>query len=203
MNTNLATSAAKLIVPSGTPDGSTIEIPIGEINQAESRLPEVRFVNETTGRELAGHFNQASSLVGRYLSIIRYEILKAQKALMEAKADVIIDQAPIKAKELKEHGIKMSEDIREAMTIKDPTYSKRLDVLHSLTAVETLLQEKSKTFSRAYYACDAATNGPRAVMGKKINGNIGMLSDPQTAFMGRDEHTLGVDPDILEIYSKK
>lgn len=188
-----------LVVPRGTPNLDPIKLVMSEIYSIEARIPEVRFVNEVTGIELAGSFNHAISITGRYLSLIEYEILQADKYLNEAKSDVIIDKTPDEAKRLKDLGIKMSEDIREALVYRDPTYQKRLDILNGLKATKMLLKEKHDAFKRAYYSCDSKVNGARTFGGKKINGSVGMLTEPQGNMMGENQ----LDASVLEIYGKK
>lgn len=192
----------ELIVPRGTPNLQPLKLAMGEIYAAEGRVHEVSFVNETTGTELAGFFNQATSIVGKYLGWVEYEILQAEKYLEEAKSDVIIDQAPEYAKKLKDTGMKMSEDIRAALVVKDKTYSQRLELLNGLKALKVFLKEKHDSFKRAYYSCDAKTNGPRGVPGKRINGSIGMTLEPQSNLMGAPSAS-ALDPSVLEIYGKK
>jgi hypothetical protein len=192
----------ELIVPRGTPNLPPLTLAMGEIYAAEGRIHEVSFVNETTGTELAGFFNQATLIVGKYLGWIEYEILQAEKYLEEAKSDVIIDQAPEYAKKLKDTGMKMSEDIRAALVVKDPIYSKRLEILNGLKALKVFLKEKHDSFKRAYYSCDAKINGPRGVPGKRINGSIGMTLEPQNNLMGAPSPS-ALDASVLEIYDKK
>jgi hypothetical protein len=183
-------------------NNSTITVPRGGIGQpplqldmkllleAEVRLQEVRIVNPSTAPELTGYFNEACNMSNKYLAWIEYEIIQAKKNYDLARAVVIleksIDEYEKQKNRFKELGIKFNEDFREAMVIRDEECQTKKDTIDSLEAVKTLIEAKSKSFERAYYACRLiADNKNRVAASPNFSGVIGQTYDyPQDNFMG-------------------
>jgi hypothetical protein len=160
------------------------------LHEAENRLSEVRIVSPATAPELTGYFNEVCNLSNKYLAWIEYEIIQAKKNYDLAKATVIleksIDEYERQKIRFKELGVKFNEDFREAMIIKDTECQLRKENVDSLEAVKALIEAKSKSFERAYYACRLiADNKNRAAASPNFSGIIGQTYDsPQENFMG-------------------
>jgi hypothetical protein len=177
-----------LSIPRGTPSQAPLRIDLSPVHLVEQRLSETKVANLATAIELRASFNEACSLVTKYLAWIRFEILMSKKHLDLAKAEVIIDKYPGFLKEIKEQGIKDNADLRQAYINRDPAYLERLDNLNHLLTVEELLESKVKTFERAYWDCRhiAEARGRTAAL-PNYPANDGQLLLPQNNFMGLNE----------------
>jgi hypothetical protein len=189
-------SGTRLVVPRGTPGLKPIELEMAEIYEAERRIGEVKTASPGNSQELIGTFSEACHLTSKYLGWVEYEILQAEKALGEAKAEVVIDKIPAAAGKLKEAGIKMSEDVREAFIARDPACSERLNILNGLRAVKKLLEGKYKTFERSYFASGRQSDRKGQSPVPNLNGYVGMTLDPQKNFMGSNE--TAIDQTVLD-----
>jgi hypothetical protein len=175
-----------LMVPRGIPNLEPMKIDMAEVYEAEDRLNEVRHVNPQTAPELSGYFNKVCNTVTKYLSWIEYDILMAEKYLGLAKAQVILDEAPAQFEKVKDKGIKFNEDFRDALVARSVECQKCLDTLNALKAVRALLDNKAKSFVRAYNSCRYLTNTKsQTPVPNFTSGHIGQTYDqPQKNFMG-------------------
>jgi hypothetical protein len=189
-----------LVIPRGVPGLKPFTIDMSAVYLAEGRLPETRFVNPHTAIELTSAFNEASGLIGKYISWINYEILQAEKEFGLCKATVILDKLPEQALKLKESGIKINEDYREAMIIRDADCSRALDILNGLKASKEFLESKHRLFERAYYSCRNLIAQPQQRHGS-FNAFNGELAEPQQNFMGKNETKKSLaDDDVIAAY---
>lgn len=167
---------------------SVLELPMDIIDQAEARLHEVRLVSQATATELKGVFNEAANAASKYMAWIEYEILKAKKQLDLDRATVILDKVPEEAKRLKESGVKMNEDMREALISRDEDCQYALDVLDSLKAMKALMDSYYWTFIRAHKSLEEISNRKGMAPTPNFGGHVGQTFDvPQTNLMGADE----------------
>lgn len=156
--------------------------------EADSRMHEVRLVSQATCKELGGLFNQACNLSGKYLAWVEYELLRAEKNHNLNRATVILEKAPLEAVKLKQMGIKLNEDIREALIAKDPECDRSLDILNSLKAIKALLTSSYWSYKSAYESADENANRRTTTPTPNLGGEIGRLTDaPQPNFMGSGE----------------
>lgn len=112
--------------------------------EAEARFIEAKMVNPATYAELEHSFNEAYRDLKRYLSAIGYQIVFAEKALEEAKADILLDKYP---QFMEEKGMKKTQDnadMRKAFMAKDPEYQACLDRVNQLKAIESNFDGKIK-----------------------------------------------------------
>ena len=92
------------------------------------------------------------------------------------------------AKKLKELGMKMNEDLREALISQDPACEASLDRLNSLTAVKLILEEHKWSFIRAFNSIQELAQAKGAQPTPNFVGQIGQTFNiPQPNFMGKDE----------------
>jgi hypothetical protein len=165
-----------------------LEMPMGLIDQAESRLHEIRLVSPATANELKGLFNEAANKSSKYIAWIEYEILKAQKQYDLDRATVILDKAPVEAVKLKEHGIKMNEDLREALISRDEDCQYALDILNALKAAKALLESNYWSFIRAFNSADHVSQQKTFTPTPNFGGTIGQTYNvPQANFLGHKE----------------
>jgi hypothetical protein len=158
------------------------------IDEAERRLHEVRIVSNASAKELEGLFNEAANSTSKYMAWVEYEILKATKQHTLDRSTVILDKAPEEAKRLKETGIKMNEDLREALIARDEDCQKSLDVLNSLKAVKALLESSYWTFIRAHNSSSQVAQQKGIAPTPNFSGSIGQTyNTPQQNLMGRNE----------------
>lgn len=179
-----------LSVPRGGVDQPPLQLDMKLLHEAEGRLNEVRVVTPVTAIELTGFFNEACNLSNKYLAWVEYEIIQAKRNYDLARATVIleksVDEYEKQKARFKELGVKFNEDFREAMVIKDIECMQRKDVLDALEAVKFLIEAKSKSFERAYYACRLISdNKNRSAASPNFSGVIGQTYDTlQDNFMG-------------------
>lgn len=143
--------------PAHTSNGQVMELPsfgkapalsmdMSNIREAESRIIEAKNVNPVTYADLEHSYNEAYRDLKKYLSAIGYQIVFAEKALEEAKADILLDSYP---KYLEEKGVKKTQDnsdLRKAFMSRDPQYQACLDRVNQLKALENNFDSKVKVF---------------------------------------------------------
>ncbi len=188
MDQNLPSPRRYLGVPRGVPGGGPLNLDMDIIDEAERRLQEVRLANQATKSELSGLFNQAANTCGKYMAWIEYEILQATKRHNLDRATVILDKVPEEAVRLKELGIKMNEDLREALICRDTACQESLDTLNQLKAVKALLESHFWSFIRAHTTTSEVAQNRNFTPQPQINGSLGQTYNiPQPNFMGKDE----------------
>lgn len=173
-----------LILPRGKPDLPPLKLEMDEIYKAESRLHEVSIVSPMTAPELMGYYNTVCNLTTKYISWIEYEILVAQKHFELAKSTVILDKMPDEVKRFKDSGMKANEDFRNALISRDSECSATLDNLNQLIAVKSLLENKARSFVRAYNASRSIWERRSGTPTPNFNGTIG---SPASNLMGAPE----------------
>jgi hypothetical protein len=119
-----------------------LSLEMGSIREAESRYLEAKTVNPSSYVDLEHTFNESYRDLKRHVSSIGYQLTLAQKALSEAKADVILGAY---AEYLENKPKSMDSTARmEAFLSKDSAYSAALDRVAQLKALESLFDGKIK-----------------------------------------------------------
>lgn len=140
--------------PRGTPNQPRLRLDMTKVDQAESRLQEVKMLNINIVADLKSVFAAGMADLGRYLSLVRYEHLQAKQQLEFAKAEALLDKYPVYFRDtLKETGMKDNADIRESYIARDPDYRHWHTVVNHLDALTSFLEAKNKTLERAYWDC--------------------------------------------------
>lgn len=127
------------------PFGNTPEISmeLEPIREAEMRMHEAKMVNPITYVELEHVYNEAYRVLKRHLSTIGYQITQAQKAMDQARADVILGSyADFMHGKPKSHD---NADLRNAYLMRDADYLAALDRLNQMKAIESHFDGKIKT----------------------------------------------------------
>lgn len=119
-----------------------ITLDMNKTREAEQRFIEAKTVNPVTYVDLEHTFNESYRELKRHSSTIGYQINQAEKAMEEAKATVLLDKYP-EFLEGKSKGTDNA-DTRKAFLIRDEDYSKALDRLNQLKAVESFIDGRIK-----------------------------------------------------------
>lgn len=113
-----------------------------KIRNAESRFLEAKTVSPSTYADLEHDFNESYRDIKRHLSNVGYQLTQADKALREAKADVILGSY---AKHMEgKPKYQDNSDLRDAFLMRDESYVKTLDRINQLKAIESNLEGKLK-----------------------------------------------------------
>lgn len=120
-----------------------LSLEMDKIRNAESRFLEAKTVNPSTYSDLEHDFNESYRDLKRHLPVVAYALAQADKALRDAKADVMLG----KYADFMQGKPKYQDnsDLRDAFLIKDENYLKALDRIAQLKAVESNLEGKMKT----------------------------------------------------------
>lgn len=121
-----------------------IPLPWNNIAHAEQRLVEAKIVNGATYAELEYVYNEGYREAVKHMSVVGYEITKAEKHIRALKSQFLIDEYPdfLKEKKLKDNTAN-----REAFLERQESYTDAMDRLAMLQALQTLLEGKIKVFT--------------------------------------------------------
>jgi hypothetical protein len=186
MNDRLPASGRTLSIPKAVPksDDDALVFDMSLIDEAERRMPEIRLVSTATAKELGGLFNQACNQVGK--------LLNAEKEHNLNRANVILGKAMDEAAKYKAAGMKMNEDIREALIARDEACAHSLDIWNALKAAKVLFEGYKWTYIRAYASADENAKGRSQAPAHQLNGTVGQTFDvPQANFMGQKKGGFG------------
>lgn len=167
----------RLTVPRGTPALGTFTIEMSAIYKAESRLKEISVISGEASKELMGFYIDAISETNKYLGWVTYELMQAEKHLKLVKAEVIIDKLPALLVDYRKNGQKDNADIREALMYRDKEYQSQLDIVNGLSAIQEMLEAKTKTFSKAHYACKTVYDTMKQTPHHQLISEVGTLGD--------------------------
>lgn len=115
---------------------------MSKIREAEVRFIEAKTVNPVTHTDLEHTFNESYRDLKRYLSNIGYYITLTEKALREAKANVILGSFAEHMKGKPKY--QDNSDLRDAFFMKDADYTAALDRLNQLNAFKSNFEGKIK-----------------------------------------------------------
>lgn len=119
-----------------------LKLDMSKIREAEMRLIEAKTVNPVTYVDLEHTFGESYRDLKRHLASVGYFLTLAQKAVEDAKADVLLGSyAEFMEDKPKSHD---SSDMRAAFLTRDENYSKCLDRVAQLKALEYNLEGKIK-----------------------------------------------------------
>jgi hypothetical protein len=120
-----------------------IVLPMTATREGERRLIEAKVVNSATYADLEYTFGEGYRESRKNISIIGYEITRAEKALREAKSTAILDDYP---QFLKDNGLKDNATVRDAFLERQPSYVAAQDRIDMLKAMLSLTDSKVKVF---------------------------------------------------------
>lgn len=135
------------------PDNHFIEVPsfgkapamkldMNSIRTAERRIIEAKTVNPSTYVDLEHTYNEAYRDLKRHVSTIGYQLAMANKALDEAKADVLLGSYAEFMKGKPKY--QDNSHLREAFFTKDYAYSAAYERVAQLKALESNFEGKIK-----------------------------------------------------------
>lgn len=149
----------KMLLPKGDlSETSPLVLAMENIYQAEGRLKDVMTCTPEKSSEMMGAMNIAANETAKYMAWIQYELLMAKKHFDKRKAILILDNFP---DWLKKNGLKSNEEMREAFIIKDEEAFQLRDRIDCLTAALYLLENKLKSFVRAFNAARSVADSRR------------------------------------------
>jgi len=119
-----------------------LKLEMAKIREAESRYIEAKTVNPSTYVDLEHSFNESYRDLKRHVSSIGYHLTLAQKALSEAKADVILGSYADYLADKPKYADSTAR--MEAYLSKDPAYSAAFDRVAQLKALENHFDGKIK-----------------------------------------------------------
>lgn len=160
-------------LPRGKKGLPPLALDMTNIYQAEDRLMEVSYANDSTASELMGYFNAVCNTTTKYIAWIEYEIVEATREYDLAKATVVLDKMPAEVQKYKDAGIKSNEDFRNALIVRDADCQARQEILGQLEAVKKLLESKSWSFIRAFNATKSVVERRSGTPIPNLHGNHG------------------------------
>lgn len=120
-----------------------IKINLTKTKEGENRLIEARVVNPATYNDLEYTFNEGYRESKVSLSLVGYEKLHAEKVVRKIKSEILLDEYPSFIKEAK---LNDNSANREAFLESKDEYSKAVDRVIMLKALEQYLEGKIKVF---------------------------------------------------------
>lgn len=145
MSNEKNTEGSALVLPPFGGSKDPMVLDLSKIREAESRIIEAKTVNPMTYVDLEHSFNEAYRDLKRHLSTVAFAIALAEKAMEEAKANILLDKYPTYLETSK---VKDNADIRKAFMIRDKEYTDALDRINQLRAVESNFDGKIKVMER-------------------------------------------------------
>ena len=121
-----------------------MQFDLSKIRTAESRLLEAKNVNPSTYADLESCFGESYRDLRRHLTTIEHQLNLADKALRQAKAEVLLDKYP---QFLEEKSIKKTQDngdLRDAFLMRDEEYLAAIDRINMLKAMQSNFDGKIK-----------------------------------------------------------
>jgi len=122
-----------------------VYLDISKIREGEARIIEAKAVNGGTYNELEYTFNEGWRECRKHLTVIGYEITRANKALRDAQSEALIDRY---SNFLKEKKLEDSKHMKEAFLQTQEDYVKAQDRIDMLIAMESLVEGKLKVFEK-------------------------------------------------------
>jgi hypothetical protein len=137
------------------PDNHSLEVPafgkspamvldMGSVRGAERRIIEAKDVNPSTYIDLEHAYNEAYRTLKRHVSTIGYQLALANKALEEARADILLGSYSEYMQGKPRY--QDNANIREAFITKDPSYTAAYERVAQLKALESNFEGKIKVF---------------------------------------------------------
>lgn len=142
MSDDIAPNSSSLMVIPSFGKSPELKMDMAKVREAETRYLEAKTVNPVTYADLEHTFNESYRDLKRFLSTIGYALTMAQKAVEEAKANVILGSyAEVLAGKPKSYD---TLDMRNAYLTRDKDYSAALDRVAQLKALESNFDGKVK-----------------------------------------------------------
>jgi hypothetical protein len=128
-------------------------IDLTHVYEIENRIEEVAFVTTAKAPELMARFNEAYLYVHKHISLLEYELNRAEREANKVRAIILLDKVSVI---LEQKGLLSgksragSEDLRTAILDQDEEYQDALDQTQKIKCVIELLKGKLKGFEMAY-----------------------------------------------------
>lgn len=158
----------EVVCPSGSPDGSPIVIDLRAIFVSEARQDEVATVTKMKAPELLAEFNRSWRNLDRIVGDIRSEKLKAERALENRRAVLLVE---VVGPQLKEKGLSSNDANREALITLDMQFQLLQEKLDQIEGVYLYLVGKMRSFENAFSSVKKIL-GDNSYMGNIRNHNL-------------------------------
>lgn len=119
-----------------------LRLEMDKIREAEHRFIEAKTVSPSSFADLEHTFNESYRDLKRHLSNIGYQLTLADKALREAKANVVLGAYAEHLQGKPKYAD--NADLRDAFLMKDEAYTNALDRINQLKALESNFEGKIK-----------------------------------------------------------
>jgi len=166
-------SSGSMILPRGSLQSKApLVLEMSRVYEAEGRLQDLAAILPGTAAEFMSVMNGAAHLTTNHIAAVTQEVILAKRECDRRKAVVVLEEMPKKFASMKESGMKPNEDSREAILALDEQYSNLKDRLDCLMAAGAHLENKVKTFIRAFNAAKSIMER-RSVMAAGPESNFG------------------------------
>lgn len=142
------TSNSLVLCPKGDGSGE-IQLDLGKLLKAESRLDEVAYITGAKAAELLSTFNTTWAEIQKTVVTLRREYIKAKSVTRGVRASILLNDAE---EILKLKGLKSSADLRDAVVECNAAYQEAQDREHNLASIVAFLEGKLQAFENAYTA---------------------------------------------------
>lgn len=161
----------EIVCPSGSPDGSPFVVDLVAIFKSEARQDEVATVTKAKAPELLAEFNRSWRNLDKQVGIVRSEKLKAERALENRRAVLLVQVVgPL----LKEKGLTSNDANREALITLDLEAIKLQETFDQIEGVYLYLVGKMRSFENAFSSV------------KKILGDTSYMSNIRNSNLSGD-----------------
>ncbi len=144
-----------MTVPAGTPGEQPLRLDIAEILSLEARKEEAATVSKVKAPELMAAMERGYSCASRLLTMVTWEVKKAESAVLKRRSIVVLEIAP---QYLQERGLVTgrspggSEDQRTSVLSTDAEFVALSDNVDQLKAVQEFLKIKVRGFEMTFSA---------------------------------------------------
>ena len=133
--------------------GQPIVIDLSGVYRIERRIQEIAFVTSAKAPELLATFNEAYLYLHKYVTLLKYELVRATREANKVKSVILLDRVPqiLESKGLTNGKSKAgSEDLRNAILDQDEEYQNALDKTQQIRCIIELLTGKLEGFEMGY-----------------------------------------------------
>lgn len=165
-----------LVFPSGNGIDAPVALDLRTVFRAETRLIELQAVTRAKAGELLHTFIEAWKEARTAQARASNQCVVAKRRLKEIRAEVVLDRA---LDILKDKGLVStrspsgSEDLREAVVVRDRSYQAASERLEQIQAVVELMEIKAETFKMAYFAVNKLVDPVDRTSGSATSGGTG------------------------------
>lgn len=170
-----------LRVPRADPNLPPLVLDLADIYTALGRKDEVAVVNSHKAPELLSTFNIAYLNASRVINVLEYELLQVEALMEQVKSIILLDRMKdiLAASGLANPRNPLgSEDIRNAVYVKDPEYSRAKQLAGNLACYIKQISDFRKFFQNSYDSVKKIMGSePSSAYGRQNPNLVVPLSD--------------------------